>query len=46
MKINLDHEIGPNVVTLSEGSVAMGSEMLRYAQHDRAVTIMNTWINL
>jgi hypothetical protein len=30
----------------SEGSVAMGSEMLRCAQHDRAVTQTNAWINL
>jgi hypothetical protein len=31
---------------LREGSVAMGSEMLRCAQHDRAVTYTNAWINL
>src|SRR5229473_2841244 len=30
----------------SEGSVAMGSEMLRCAQHDRAVTQTNVWINV
>jgi hypothetical protein len=30
----------------SEGSVALGSEMLRYAQHDRAVTHTYVWIIL
>jgi hypothetical protein len=30
----------------SEGSVAMGNEMLRCAQHDSAVTLVNAWINL
>ncbi len=49
-KITMDDKIGPNTVTLSpslslrvnsangEGSVAMGVEMLRCAQHDSAVT--------
>jgi hypothetical protein len=46
-KINTDDEIGPSTVTplaalrasseRSEGSVAMGSEMLRFAQHDSVV---------
>ena len=31
---------------LREGSVARGSEMLRCAQHDRAVTYTNAWINV
>ncbi len=31
---------------LSEGSLAMGNEMLRCAQHDRAVTHSDAWINL
>ena len=45
---NTDDEIGPSTVTpftsfrasseRSEGSVAMGREMLRFAQHDSAVT--------
>jgi hypothetical protein len=30
----------------SEGSVVMGSEMLRCAQHDMALTHTNAWINL
>ena len=35
-------------VTLSrsEGSVALGVEMLRCAQHDSAVTHTDTWINV
>jgi hypothetical protein len=31
---------------LREGSVALGSEMLRCAQHDRAVTPTNAWIKV
>jgi hypothetical protein len=40
--------IGPSTVTLSrsEGSVALGVEMLRYAQHDRAVTQTDARINV
>src|SRR6266581_2309392 len=30
----------------SEGSVAMGSEMLRCTQHDSAVTHTDSWMNL
>ncbi len=30
----------------SEGSVAMSSEMLRCAQHDRALTPTDAWINV
>ena len=30
----------------SEGSVALGSEMLRCAQHDSAVTPTNAWIKV
>ena len=30
----------------SEGSVALGREMLRCAQHDTAVTPTNAWINV
>jgi hypothetical protein len=43
-----DDEIGPSTVTppRSEGSVALGSEMLRCAQHDRAVTHTDAWINV
>ena len=47
-KNNTDDEIGPSTVTpltsfrasseRSEGSVAMGREMLRFAQHDSTVT--------
>ena len=53
---NPDDEIGPSTVTpftsfrasseRSEGSVAMGREMLRCAQHDSAVTHTDSWINL
>ena len=31
---------------LREGSVALGKEMLRFAQHDRAVTQTHAWINV
>jgi hypothetical protein len=31
---------------LREGSVALGSEMLRFAQHDSAVTHMDSWNDL
>jgi hypothetical protein len=39
-KKKTDDEIGPYTVTLSrsEGSVALGVEMLRCAQHDNAAT--------
>jgi hypothetical protein len=30
----------------SEGPVALGSEMLRCAQHDRIVTQTDSWINV
>jgi hypothetical protein len=30
----------------SQGSVALGSQMLRCAQHDRAVTQTKAWINV
>ena len=30
----------------SEGSIALGSEMLRCAQHDRAVTYTDAWMSL
>ena len=52
----MDDEIGPSTVTLSrsEGSVALGVEMLRGvypersegAQHDKAATHTASWINL
>src|SRR2546422_9003952 len=55
-KNNTDDKIGPNTVTpftsfrasseRSEGSVALGREMLRCAQHDSAVTHTNAWISL
>ena len=35
----------PSVVTLSEGSGSMGSEMLRYAQHDSAVPYCRTQVS-
>jgi hypothetical protein len=38
----------PHSVTLSrsEGSVALGRQMLRCTQHDRAVTYTNAWIKV
>src|SRR5207247_4379434 len=55
-KNKTDDEIGPSTVTpftsfrasseRSEGSVALGREMLRCAQQDSAVTHTASWINL
>jgi len=43
-----DDEIGPSTITLSrsEGSVALGREMLRFAQHDSTVTHTASWIRI
>jgi hypothetical protein len=40
-KNKTDFESGPSLVTLSrsEGSVALGAEMLRFPQHDKAMTL-------
>ena len=55
-KNNTDDEISPSTVTpftsfrasseRSEGSVAMGREMLRCPQHESAVTHTDSWINV